>query len=175
MCIGEYGFLREQRRTNVAVTRARRHLALVGDSSTISNEPFISGLLDHCSQCGEIRTAHEYFHGKKIVLHNEFIIHVSPGLPYSVPCLCTTQISCFSCVSMLNLDNIHYCRYIWENLFLCYTDICFESTPITSVSKHKKDAKIQSTPISHVIHGKEHRHTRKDQLDMAADAELRKK
>lgn len=131
LCTGEYGFLREQRRTNVAVTRARRHLALIGDSSTISNEPFISGLLDHCSQCGEVRTAHEYLHGKK-----------------------------------------RYVLCVIEYLFLCNADICFESTP---VSKNKKDLEIQSTPISHVVHEKQHKHARKVQFDAATDAELRKK
>ena len=52
------------RRTNVAVTRARRHLALVGDSVTLGREPFLKGLLDYCSTHGEVRSAHEYLHGK---------------------------------------------------------------------------------------------------------------
>ena len=38
---GEIGFLKEDRRINVAVTRARRHLFVVGDSSTISRHPFL--------------------------------------------------------------------------------------------------------------------------------------
>lgn len=63
LCAGKFGFLREQRRTNVAVTRARRHLALVGDSGTISREPFISGLIDYCSTHGDVRTAHDYING----------------------------------------------------------------------------------------------------------------
>jgi ATP-dependent RNA/DNA helicase IGHMBP2 len=59
---GDIGFLKELRRTNVAVTRARRHLALIGDSQTISNEPFIKGLLDYCLHQGETHSAHEYIH-----------------------------------------------------------------------------------------------------------------
>ena len=33
---GEVGFLGEKRRLNVAMTRARRHLCVVGDSETMS-------------------------------------------------------------------------------------------------------------------------------------------
>jgi len=32
----EVGFLSEKRRLNVAMTRAKRHLCIVGDSSTVS-------------------------------------------------------------------------------------------------------------------------------------------
>jgi len=32
----EVGFLKEKRRLNVAMTRPRRHLCVVGDSSTVS-------------------------------------------------------------------------------------------------------------------------------------------
>jgi ATP-dependent RNA/DNA helicase IGHMBP2 len=34
------GFLAEKRRMNVAITRARRHLAVVCDSVTVSNDPY---------------------------------------------------------------------------------------------------------------------------------------
>lgn len=61
--IGEYGFLQEMRRTNVAVTRARRHLALVGDSATVSNEPFIKGLISFCHERGEVASAYDYLNG----------------------------------------------------------------------------------------------------------------
>ena len=64
VCAGECGFLSEQRRINVAVTRARRHLALIGDSETVCNEPFIKGLLDHCHDRGEVWSAHEFLHGE---------------------------------------------------------------------------------------------------------------
>ncbi len=63
-CVGECGFLEEYRRSNVAVTRARRHLALVGDSDTLSHEPFLKGLLDYCHHHGEVRAAHDYLHGE---------------------------------------------------------------------------------------------------------------
>lgn len=41
---GEIGFLKEDRRINVAITRARRHLFVVGDSVTISNHAFLESL-----------------------------------------------------------------------------------------------------------------------------------
>ena len=53
----------EQRRSNVAVTRARRHLAIVGDSSTVSHEPFLNDLLNHISTVGEIQSAFDFIHG----------------------------------------------------------------------------------------------------------------
>jgi ATP-dependent RNA/DNA helicase IGHMBP2 len=41
------GFLRDTRRMNVALTRARRKLIVIGDSATIAGHPFYSGLLSH--------------------------------------------------------------------------------------------------------------------------------
>ena len=43
----EIGFLRDTRRMNVALTRARRKLIVIGDSATISEHHFYSGLLNH--------------------------------------------------------------------------------------------------------------------------------
>ncbi len=43
----EIGFLRDTRRMNVALTRARRKLIVIGDSATISEHPFYSSLLSH--------------------------------------------------------------------------------------------------------------------------------
>ena len=43
----EIGFLGDTRRMNVALTRARRKLIVIGDSATISDHPFYGGLLDH--------------------------------------------------------------------------------------------------------------------------------
>ncbi|XP_003468365.3 DNA-binding protein SMUBP-2 [Cavia porcellus] len=57
---GEVGFLAEDRRINVAVTRARRHVALVCDSRTVNNHPFLKTLVDYVTQHGEVRTAFEY-------------------------------------------------------------------------------------------------------------------
>jgi ATP-dependent RNA/DNA helicase IGHMBP2 len=44
---GEVGFLRDTRRTNVALTRARRHLRIVGDSATLAHHPFYAELVEY--------------------------------------------------------------------------------------------------------------------------------
>ncbi|KAM9301529.1 DNA-binding protein SMUBP-2 [Gastrophryne carolinensis] len=57
---GEVGFLAEERRINVAITRARRHVAVVCDSHTVSNNPFLKDLVTYFTDHGEVRTAFEY-------------------------------------------------------------------------------------------------------------------
>ena len=56
----EVGFLSDERRLNVAVTRAKRHCAIVADSETVSVHPFLAGLMTHCEEHGELRSALEY-------------------------------------------------------------------------------------------------------------------
>jgi ATP-dependent RNA/DNA helicase IGHMBP2 len=56
----EVGFLADTRRINVAITRAKRHVAVIGDSDCVSADPFIRGLLDYISSHGEHRSALEY-------------------------------------------------------------------------------------------------------------------
>ncbi len=46
---GEIGFLADTRRMNVALTRARRKLLIIGDSATIGSDPFYARLLDYCA------------------------------------------------------------------------------------------------------------------------------
>lgn len=57
---GEVGFLAEDRRINVAVTRARRHVAIICDSRTVNNHAFLKTLLGYFTEHGEVRTAFEY-------------------------------------------------------------------------------------------------------------------
>ncbi|KAH7934787.1 hypothetical protein HPB52_000484 [Rhipicephalus sanguineus] len=57
---GAVGFLAEDRRINVAVTRARRHLAVVCDSTTMSRHDFLKSLVDYIGNEGEVRSAREY-------------------------------------------------------------------------------------------------------------------
>jgi superfamily I DNA and/or RNA helicase len=49
---GEIGFLSDTRRMNVALTRARRKLIVIGDSATIGRHAFYQRLLDHFGRHG---------------------------------------------------------------------------------------------------------------------------
>ncbi|CAK8683282.1 unnamed protein product [Clavelina lepadiformis] len=62
---GEVGFLSDKRRLNVAVTRARRHLAVICDSGTVCQDDFIKTLVDYINEHGEVRTGFEYAHLKE--------------------------------------------------------------------------------------------------------------
>ncbi len=55
----DIGFLSDIRRMNVAMTRARRKLLLVGDASTLSSHPFFNDLLTYVKRIGGYRTACE--------------------------------------------------------------------------------------------------------------------
>ncbi len=56
---GEIGFLSDLRRTNVAMTRARRKLLMIGDSATLSADPFYARLIAHFESRGAYRTVWE--------------------------------------------------------------------------------------------------------------------
>ena len=49
---GEIGFLADTRRTNVALTRARRKLIVIGDSATLANDAFYQRMLTHFESAG---------------------------------------------------------------------------------------------------------------------------
>ena len=56
---GEVGFLADIRRTNVAMTRARKKLIMIGDSATLSSHPFYLDLLDFVQKEGFYKSAFE--------------------------------------------------------------------------------------------------------------------
>lgn len=56
---GDVGFLADIRRSNVAITRARKKLIMIGDSATLSSHPFYLALLDFVQKEGFYKSAFE--------------------------------------------------------------------------------------------------------------------
>ncbi|XP_074601682.1 DNA-binding protein SMUBP-2-like [Brevipalpus obovatus] len=57
---GEVGFLQDMKRLNVATTRAKKHLAIIGDSSTISNHSRLKSLVDHLHAKAKVHQARNF-------------------------------------------------------------------------------------------------------------------
>ncbi|MFT4565319.1 MAG: ATP-dependent RNA/DNA helicase IGHMBP2 [Saprospiraceae bacterium] len=57
---GEVGFLKDGRRLNVALTRARYKLIMIGDMSTLAHEPLYDQLAQHVEKHGAYKSAWEY-------------------------------------------------------------------------------------------------------------------
>lgn len=58
---GEIGFLADVRRMNVALTRARRKLIVIGDSATITTHPFYARLVAYFESIGAYHSVWEEF------------------------------------------------------------------------------------------------------------------
>jgi superfamily I DNA and/or RNA helicase len=58
----EIGFLKEYRRMNVAMTRARKSLWLIGDSATLANDTFYNQLIDYAEKNQAYQSAWEWIH-----------------------------------------------------------------------------------------------------------------
>lgn len=57
---GDIGFLSDLRRMNVAMTRARKKLVVIGDSSTLSRLPFYADFIAYAESIGGYKSAWEY-------------------------------------------------------------------------------------------------------------------
>lgn len=55
----EIGFLKDYRRMNVAMTRAKEQLIVIGDSSTIANDQFYQDFINFAEEIGAYKTAWE--------------------------------------------------------------------------------------------------------------------
>ena len=56
---GEIGFLGDVRRMNVALTRARRKLLVIGDSATLAGDPFYQRMIEYFEGLGAYKTVWE--------------------------------------------------------------------------------------------------------------------
>jgi superfamily I DNA and/or RNA helicase len=57
---GKIGFLEDTRRMNVALTRARKKLVVIGDSGTLGQNAFYQHFLDYIDSIGAYRSAWEW-------------------------------------------------------------------------------------------------------------------
>ncbi|MDP4284634.1 MAG: AAA domain-containing protein [Bacteroidota bacterium] len=57
---GDIGFLKDYRRMNVAITRAKEQLFVIGDSATIGADPFYNAFLTYIEKYGSYRTVWEF-------------------------------------------------------------------------------------------------------------------
>ncbi|MGJ1430798.1 AAA domain-containing protein [Sphingobacterium spiritivorum] len=57
---GQIGFLNEIRRMNVAMTRARYKLVIIGDSSTIGQHPFYAGMIQYAESIDSYKSVWEW-------------------------------------------------------------------------------------------------------------------
>lgn len=57
---GDIGFLKDYRRMNVAITRAKEQLLVIGDSATIGADKFYQSFLEYVEEKGHYRTVWEF-------------------------------------------------------------------------------------------------------------------
>ncbi len=57
---GDIGFLKDYRRMNVAITRAKEQLFVIGDSATIGADPFYNAFLNYTEKNGRYRSTWEF-------------------------------------------------------------------------------------------------------------------
>ncbi len=57
---GQIGFLKDYRRMNVAITRAKEKLIVIGDSATVGTDPFFNAFIGYVEQHGIYKSVWEY-------------------------------------------------------------------------------------------------------------------
>lgn len=62
----EVGFLSEYRRMNVAVTRARKFVGIIGDAETLKNDSFLLKMLEYFKNFGEYRSGMEFLGSEEV-------------------------------------------------------------------------------------------------------------
>ena len=60
---GVIGFLSDVRRMNVAITRAKKKLVVIGDSATLARSEFYGGFIGYAEGCGGYKSAWEFIEG----------------------------------------------------------------------------------------------------------------
>ncbi|SBT76955.1 dna2/nam7 helicase family member, putative [Plasmodium ovale] len=63
------GFLKDYRRLNVAITRAKRHVVIVGNSNTISNDKVLNQLYETVFNDGKVYLVNELIDVEDVVMH----------------------------------------------------------------------------------------------------------
>ena len=58
----EIGFLKEYRRMNVAMTRAKTQLVIIGDSATLGKDSFFNAVIDYAQKIGGYKSAFEFIY-----------------------------------------------------------------------------------------------------------------
>ena len=58
--MSDIGFLNDYRRMNVAITRAKLKLVVIGDSATLGQDVFYSQFIDYCQELGVYHSAWEW-------------------------------------------------------------------------------------------------------------------
>ncbi len=77
------GFLGENRRINVAITRAKRHLTIVCDAETCRTDRFINTLIEHVEEFGEVVPV-DFYMSEFLAIHSSLLPDSDLNSGYSI-------------------------------------------------------------------------------------------